>query len=85
MTLNNVKRKTHTTFGNQLNGFQLVEKHIFKYDQTSDSEGLKRAYKHGDYYIHGETMFIARSHTARDWFGDFTKIPVWGDLKDLER
>ena len=30
-------------------------------------------------------MFIAGSHTMRDWFDDFTKIPVYGDLKDSER
>ncbi len=26
-------------------------------------------------------MFIAGSHTARDWFDDFTKVPAWGDLR----
>jgi hypothetical protein len=30
-------------------------------------------------------MFIAGSHTARDWFDDFTKVPAWGDLKNSER
>ena len=30
-------------------------------------------------------MFMAGSHTLRDWFDDFTKIPIWGDLKDSER
>ena len=29
-------------------------------------------------------MFIAGSHTARDWFGDFTKVPAWGDVRDSE-
>ncbi len=30
-------------------------------------------------------MFIAGSHTARDWFDDFTNVPAWGDLKHSER
>ena len=30
-------------------------------------------------------MFIARGHTARDWFDDFTKVPAWGDLRESER
>ena len=30
-------------------------------------------------------MFIAGSHTARDWFDDFTKVPAWGDLRGSER
>ena len=61
------------------------EKPVLKYDQITDSEGLQRAYAQGDYYVHGRTMFIAGSHTARDWFGDFTKVPAWGDLRDSDR
>jgi hypothetical protein len=30
-------------------------------------------------------MFIAGSHTKRDWFDDITKIPAWGDLRNSER
>ncbi len=30
-------------------------------------------------------MFIAGSHTARDWFDDITKVPAWGNVKDCER
>ena len=30
-------------------------------------------------------MFIAGSHTALDWFDDFTRIPIWGDLRNSER
>ena len=56
-----------------------------RYTAITDSEGLRRAYAHGDYYIHGKTMFIAGSHTARDWFDDITKVPAWGDLRDSER
>ena len=56
-----------------------------KYDTITDSEGLRKAYDHGDYYTHGKTMYIAGSHTQRDWFDDFTKIPAWGDLRNSER
>jgi pimeloyl-ACP methyl ester carboxylesterase len=30
-------------------------------------------------------MFIAGSHTHRDWFDDATKVPFWGDLRNSER
>ena len=30
-------------------------------------------------------MYIAGSHTARDWFDDVTKIPFYGDLRESER
>ncbi len=30
-------------------------------------------------------MYIAGSHTARDFYDDVTKIPVWGSVKDSER
>ena len=96
MKSNAKKRKCPTTFSrayhsypsesfdNQFHGYQYTAKPILKYDQITDSEGLQRAYKQGDYYVHGRTMFIAGSHTARDWFGDFTKVPAWGDLKNSE-
>jgi len=54
-------------------------------DTISDSDGLARAYQHGDFYIHGTTMYVAGSHTAKDWYDDFTKIPVWGDLRESTR
>ena len=73
------------SFDNQFHGYQYTPKPILKYDQITDSEGLQRAYKQGDYYVHGRTMFIAGSHTARDWFDDFTKVPAWGDLRSSER
>ena len=85
MKLNNKKRKQPITFENQIRGYQHVENPFLKYDQITDSEGLQRAYKQGDYYVHGRTMFIAGSHTARDWFDDFTKAPAWGDVRDSER
>ena len=77
--------KNPTTFDNQFHGYQHTEKPVLKYDQITDSEGLQRAYAQGDYYVHGRTMFIAGSHTARDWFDDFTKVPAWGDLRESER
>ena len=56
-----------------------------KYETLSDSEALRKAYEHGDYYTHGKTLYIAGSHTSRDWWDDFTKIPFWGDLRNSER
>ena len=85
MKVNDKKRKNTTTFENQFHSYQHVEKPTLKYNQITDSEGLRRAYEHGDYYVHGRTMFIAGSHTIRDWFDDITKVPAWGDLKGSER
>ena len=85
MKVNIKKRKNNTTFGNQFHSYQHVEKPTLKNNQITDSEGLRRAYEHGDYYVHGRTMFIAGSHTIRDWFDDITKVPAWGDLKGSER
>ena len=65
--------------------FQYYQKPNFKYEALSDSEGLRKAYEHGDYYVHGKTMYVARSHTKRNWWGDFTKIPFWGDQRNSER
>ena len=45
--------------------------------EITDAQGLERAYKHGDYYVHGDTKCIAGSHTTKDWYDDVTKIPVW--------
>ena len=54
-------------------------------DTISDKTGLERAYEQGDAYAYGDTLYIAGSHTARDWFDDVTKIPAWGDLRNAER
>ena len=51
----------------------------------TDKEGLQRAYAQGDTYVWGDTLYIAGSHTARDWFDDVTKVPFWGDLRGAER
>jgi hypothetical protein len=72
-------------FDNQFHLYQHTSEPNLRYDGITDSEGLRKAYAQGDYYIHGKTMFIAGSHTQRDWFDDVTKIPVWGDLKNSER
>ena len=30
-------------------------------------------------------MYIAGSHTDKDWYDDVTKIPVWGDVRNSTR
>jgi hypothetical protein len=50
-----------------------------------DREGLDRAYQQGDAYTRNTTMYVAGSHTARDFYDDVTKIPFWGDVKNSER
>jgi len=51
----------------------------------SDKEGLRRAYEQGDTFTSGKTMYIAGSHTARDWWDDFVHLPVWGDSRKIYR
>ena len=46
---------------------------------------MEKANQHGGHYIHGDTMYIAGSHTAKDWYDDVTKIPFWGDLRNSTR
>lgn len=53
--------------------------------EITDADGLERAYKQGDVFIHGDTMYVAGSHTAKDWYDDFTKVPIWGDLRNATR
>ena len=66
-------------FHSQFHDYQYSGQPGLKYNPIKGAEGLRKAYAHGDYYIHGKTMFIAGSHTARDWFDDVTKVPAWGD------
>ena len=82
----------HTKFKNRT--FSIGNNHVYDYSPAkpktvksimNDKEGLKRAYQNGHYFIHGDTMYIAGSHTGRDWYDDFTKIPIWGDLRESER
>jgi hypothetical protein len=51
-----------------------------KGETITDKEGLERAYQQGDAYAYGDTLYIAGSHTARDWFDDVTKIPKWQNV-----
>ena len=48
---------------------------------------LRAAYKKpGDWTaVSSEKMAVAGSQTKRDWWDNFTKIPVWGDLRKSER
>ena len=74
------KKKNEIKLEEKFHNSQYYKKPEFKYETMSDSDGLRKAYENGDYYIHGKTLCIAGSHTARDWWGDFTKIPFWGDF-----
>jgi len=51
-----------------------------KGETITDKEGLERAYQQGDSYTYGDTLYIAGSWTARDWFDDATKIPKWQNV-----
>ncbi len=73
------------SFDNQFHPYQNTAEPNLRLDGITDSEGLRRAYEQGDFYVHGKTMFIAGSHTQRDWFDDIIKIPDWGDLRNSER
>ena len=43
----------------------------------NDAEGLSRAYAQDDVFGQDDKMYVAGSHTIRDWFDDVTKIPQW--------
>ena len=96
MKLNtNLKRKHHRDideaqfhkFGNNFQRYETSTQNrpALRVETISDADGLERAYKHGDYFIHGKTMYVAGSHTAKDWFDDFTKVPFYGDLRESTR
>ena len=85
MKLNTKTSKHIRSFDSQFHNYQHKPNPELVYGSITDAEGLSKAYKHGDYYVHGKTMFIAGSHTTRDWFDDITKIPVWGDVRDSDR
>ena len=55
--------------------FKPPEKPEEKLKPITDAEGLNKASAEGDTYKYGKTLYIAGSHTARDWYDDFTKIP----------
>jgi hypothetical protein len=51
----------------------------------SYAEGLARAYQQGDAYTHGDTTFVAGTHTMRDVWDDVSKVPSWGDTRQSHR
>ena len=53
----------------------------YVYNTITDAEGLEKAYSLGDYLIHGKTMYIAGSHTEKDWYDDVTKY-LYGAIYD---
>ncbi len=60
-------------------------KQEFIRETITDTQGLDRAYENRNFYIHGDTLYIAGTNSWRDVFDDITKIPFWGDLKESER
>ena len=70
-----------------INEFKEVHSPIkgYVYNKISEAEGLEKAYAHGDYFVHGKTMYVAGSHTQQDWVDDVTKVPNWGDLRQSTR
>ena len=55
-------------------------------NDLSDEQGLKRAYQQPNkIYVDGNKMYIAGTSSLGDWYDDFTKIPIWGDLKNSQR
>jgi len=57
---------------------------------AQDEEGMKKAYADtsypGVYYDQTtRTMYIKGTVDAQDWWDDFTKIPVWGNVQDSRR
>ena len=81
----------HTKFKNHT--FSIGNNHVYNYapakpktvkSTIADKEALKRAYQQGDYFIHGDTMYVAGSHTGKDWYDDFTKFQIGKALTDLQ-
>ena len=85
----NTKFKPYRDSGVNADSFDnQFPKKVGKPEETSwisDAEGLRRAYADGDTHVHGKTLYIAGSHTGQDWWDDFTKIPIWGDLRESAR
>ena len=52
----------------------------------TDKEGLDRAYQSDDnYFIHGNTMYIAGTKNLRDVYDDVYRIPFYGNSRKIER
>lgn len=48
--------------------------------------GLKKAYDTDkNVHVEDDTLFIAGTKTAHDWYDDVSKIPFWGDVKQSTR
>ncbi len=60
-------------------------KQEFIKDIITDTTGLDRAYQNRNYYVHGNTLYIAGTNSWRDVWDDITKVPFYGDLKQSER
>ena len=75
---NNEPLKEHTNQPRDL-------KSVLSGPSITDAEGLQKAYQQGDTYAYGDTLYVAGSHTAKDWYDDVTKVPFWGDLRNATR
>jgi len=54
-----------------------------------DEYGMQKAYEDlpntGTYYDpKTKTMYVRGSQTGRDWEDDFTRVPAWGNSRDIE-
>ncbi len=66
--------------------YQMFKNNVKKQGRSiTDNDGLKRAYEQGDAYPFGDTLVIAGSHAARDWYAVFTKKPAWGNVRNAYR
>lgn len=77
-----------TNFGDSFDNMfnkEIIKKPVEQMKRISDKDGLEKAYKHGDYHINNKTLYVAGSHTLRDWWDDFTKVPFYGDLSKSAR
>ncbi len=46
----------------------------------TDAKGMDKAYAQGDVYGEGNKMYVAGSHTIRDWYDEATKISQWQNV-----
>ena len=54
-------------------------------ETITDTQGLDKAYQNTNYFIHGNTLYIAGTNSWLDVFDDITKVPFYGNLKQSER
>jgi pimeloyl-ACP methyl ester carboxylesterase len=60
-------------------------KQEFIKETITDTQGLDKAYENRNYFIHGNTLYIAGANSWRDVWDDISKVPFYGDLKQSER